>query len=567
MRRITEILLLILLLVPVSVFPQGINQDVKSSVVNSVLSSRGEAYIGITPSLHKSFLSGMSELIPDKQTDSLYYFYVNKKQFDQIQERGVEYQLFTAPSMIGPVKMASTPDEILAGLAYPTYQQYLDLMEKFRNDYPEICTIDTIGYSYGGKLILAARLQNGEYKPGERPIVLYSSSMHGDEVVGYSLMLMLINDLLKNSVGSSQVSAILNNLVLIINPLSNPDGAYFQSDNSLYGAIRGTLKPAANGINDLNRNYHDISLGMNYSYSGLQKENVEMVRYMEKFPPSLSANFHTGAEILNYPWDTWYAYERKHSDNDWFIEICKDYVGLARLTDSGYLRLYPEGYVFGSEWYRIEGGRQDFVTYCLRGRELTIELSDVKLPNISQIPGFWTKNHQALINLIEKAEYGIHGIVTDSVTSKPVEAKIEIQGYDKDESYLYSHAESGKFFRYLPEGSYSLQISAEGYPPKLIKAEVSKNMRTDLIVELSKQQLGILIKRDPGSNDLVIELTDDGSEVFTADLYDLSGRKVTEKIFIGSTGTLNSGKIQGIYILKVKSDIQSETRLVFFPPY
>jgi hypothetical protein len=388
--------------------------------------------------------------------------------------------------------------------------------------------------------------------------------MHGDESVGYSLMLMLINDVLTNSDISARISGILDDIVLIINPLANPDGAYFQSDTSLFGAIRGTLKPADDGLNDLNRNFHDVRQGMNYTYAGLQKENLAMVIYMEKYPPSLSANFHTGAEILNYPWDSWYSNEYRHADEYWFIEICKDYVDSARNVDPMYLRLYPDGYVFGSDWYWITGGRQDFVTYNLRGREITIELSDVKLPNVSQIPGFWEKNHVALLDLIEKAVFGIFGIVSDNETSEPLSAKVEIPGYDKLESHLYSYPATGKFFRYLPEGTYELLVTTDGYRSQAITVEMAKKQRIDLDIRLVPRQPGIIVKTVPGIREIVIMLNDDDSEVFTADLYDLSGRKIQEKIFIGNNGTISGQIFQGIYILKIKTDNQAVSRLVFF---
>jgi hypothetical protein len=577
MKSISAIFLLLLLFFPDKAFSQNLAPGDKKLRVDSILSARGEAYLGIPASFRKSFLSGMESLTPAKQTDSLIYFYVDSDQYKLILEKGLEYQVFTAPSMIGPVKMASGFDDILSGKAYPAYQQYLDLMQKFGNDYPGICTIDTIGYSINGRLILAARLQKGEYKEGDRPLVFYSSTMHGDEVVGYSLMLMLINDFLKNSENSDQISAILNDMVLIINPLSNPDGTYFQSDTSISGAKRRNLNNF-----DLNRNFHDIRSGISYTYTDLQKENLAMVHYMEKFPPALSANFHTGAEVLNYPWDSWEVHDTltsinvdkfPHTDNGWFIEICKDYVDSARSTDPFYLQTYPEGYVIGSIWYPIYGGRQDFVTYCLRGREMTFELSNITLPDASQLPGFWTKNHAALLNLIEKAGHGVFGIVTDSLTMKPIAAKVEIPGYDKNESFIYSHPATGKFFRYLPEGIYSVQVTANGYRAKTVFAQVIKNQRTELEVELIPyyidipEDLEILVKTVPGGKELIIQLKGDKSEVFTADLYDLSGRKIQEKIFIGNTGTIGGLVSQGIYILKVKSDYQVECRLVFFNPH
>ena len=438
-------------------FAQDLLLKDKKSRVDLILSARGEVYLAIPVSQRKSFIPLVNAITPDKQTDSLIYFYANSAQFKLVDESSLEYQVFTAPSMIGPVRMASGIDEVLSGQAYPTYQQYLDLMQQFSQNFPELCKIDTIGYSINGKLILSARLQKGGYSIGDKPTVFLSSTMHGDEVVGYSLMLMLINDFLTNAYSSPRISAILDDLVVIINPLSNPDGTYFQSDTSLYGATRFNSANA-----DLNRNFPDVLKGMNYSVADLEKENKAMVSYMERYLPVVSANFHTGEEVLNYPWDSWFSYEYKHADDSWFIEICKDYVDIARSVDQNYLQTFSTGYVFGSDWYWIPRGRQDFVTYCLRGREITIELSKIKLPDASQISGFWDKNHDALINFIEKAGYGVFGLVSDSLTKAPIGALIEIPGYDKHESNIFGNPVSGKFFRYLPAGNYNLTVSATG---------------------------------------------------------------------------------------------------------
>lgn len=559
MVKFPEKLLLVFLIIHGNVFSQEFFPENNKILADSILSTRGEVYLAFPASVRKSVFEITPFLVPDKQTDSLNYFYLNSDQFRQIIGAGIEYQVFTAPSMLAPVRMAKNSDEILEGQAYPSYMQYLDLMKQFRDNYPEICTIDTIGYSIGGRLILAARIQNGDYIEGDRPVVFYSSSMHGDETVGYSLMLMLINEILEKSESSEEISEIVNELVLIINPLSNPDGAYFQSDTSLFGAKRYNL----NNI-DLNRDFPDVRLGITYTYAGLQKENLVMVKYMEKYPPALSANLHTGAEVLNYPWDTWYSGERKHADNEWFINICKDYVDTARSIDPLYLRLYPEGYVFGSDWYWIPGGRQDFVTYNLRGREITMELSSIKFPEVSQIPDFWEKNRSSLIHYISNAKYGLFGLVTDSISLKPMKVRVEIPVYDKDESHIFSHKTTGKFFRFLPGGTYKMQLSADGYHTQNLSVDISGKQRLDIHIRMKPVLREIIIKSIPGSGEIGIELIDDSSEVFFADLYDISGRKVQETIFLGSSGTMGGTGFHGIYILRVRSDFQTVSRLVFF---
>jgi hypothetical protein len=146
---------------------------------------------------------------------------------------------------------------------------------------------------------------------------------------------------------------------------------------------------------------------------------------------------------------------------------------------------------------------------------------------------------------------------------KPISVKIEIPGHDINESLIYSHAVTGKFFRYLPEGNYNLQIAEEGYQPVERLVEINKYQRVKLEILLTPI-MDILIKSVSGSNDLEIELLNDDSEMFSAILYDLAGRKSLEKYFIGKTGIVKGGQMKGIFILKITSDYQTESSLVYF---
>ena len=73
--------------------------------------------------------------------------------------------------------------------------------------------------------------------------------MHGDEICGYVTMLRLIDYLLNNP-NDSLVQNILNNVVLYICPLENPDGTFPSNNNSVSGSVRSN----SSGY-DLNRSY------------------------------------------------------------------------------------------------------------------------------------------------------------------------------------------------------------------------------------------------------------------------------------------------------------------------
>ncbi|MBI5010094.1 MAG: carboxypeptidase regulatory-like domain-containing protein, partial [Bacteroidia bacterium] len=131
------------------------------------------------------------------------------------------------------------------------------------------------------------------------------------------------------------------------------------------------------------------------------------------------------------------------------------------------------------------GGRQDFVTWELQGREVTIELDRLKTTPAAQLGLLWLYNRNSLIGYLENALYGIHGIVRDSTTINPVSAKVFITGHDKDSSHVYSDTLYGAFTRMLSPGSYNLTFSAKGYKDKIVSnVVVLERQRTDLIVDM-----------------------------------------------------------------------------------
>ncbi|MGD9993581.1 MAG: M14 family zinc carboxypeptidase [Salinivirgaceae bacterium] len=432
------------------------------------LQKRGELVLSIDETYLRQ-LPGIDSWSVDRIRNGKAEVYVNLAQYQTLLELNIPFIPLKAPSLLLEHTMAASIGEMALWNAYPTYQTYLDLMQKFADDYPALCTPDTIGYSVNGRLLLALKISDNPDINEAEPKVFYTSSMHGDELTGYVLMLRLIDYLLKNY-SNERIKNLVDQLEIYINPLANPDGAYKTGNHTVDGATRTN----ANGV-DINRNFPAPSAGLQQDmYSGRQTETLAMMEYMQKRNFSLSMNHHGGAEVLNYPWDDTSRISDtrlRHPDNDWFNLICREFVDTIHGMDPYYMTDFNNGVTIGWEWYRITGGRQDYVTYFLHGREVTSELSTVKIPDAATLAAYWEKTYRSFLNYLNQALYGIQGMVTDTL-GNPLQAKITLAGHDADNSEVYSQT-NGAFYRYLKAGNYLLQVSAEGYQTREISLQIN----------------------------------------------------------------------------------------------
>jgi hypothetical protein len=368
---------------------------------------------------------------------------------------------------------AASLDQVLEWDKYPTYSQYDSIMQSFTLLYPEICHLDTIGTSVNGKLVLALKISGNRGNDESKPKVFYSSTIHGDETGGFVLMLRLADFLVKNYTNDDRVKNLINNLEIWINPVANPDGTYTTGNT-----ISSPSRFNANGV-DLNRNFPDpMDTGIVQ-----EKETLDMMKFMRKHRFVISANFHAGAEVVNYPWDRWL--NKLHADNDWFYGISRAYADTVHVySGPGYMDDLDNGVTQGSAWYIIYGGRQDFVTQELHGREVTIELDNQHITSVSQLSVLWDNNWRSLLGYLENALYGIHGVVLNSLSSAPVPAEVFIEGHDKDSSQVYSDTLTGTFVRLLSPGSWNLKFTANGYHDAISNVVVYSGQKTDIIVNM-----------------------------------------------------------------------------------
>ena len=292
------------------------------------------------------------------------------------------------------VTMATTVDEMAAWDRYPTYEVYVEMMQRWATDYPDLCRLDTIGTSVQGRLILALNIKGQRNVDIARPEFFYTSTIHGDEVTGYVLMLRLIDTLLTSHGQSQRLTTLVDETDIYINPLANPDGTYRRGNHTVQGATRYN----ANNI-DLNRTFPDPFSSP--STKSLQPENQAMVDYANAHQFRMSANLHGGAEVLNYPWDSFLSAIRPHPEAEWWKAVCKRFVDTCRRENRSYMTdVELSGYIAGGDWYIIPGGRQDYMNYYHNCLELTMEVSTTKTLDAEQLPAYWRYLNAALINYI-----------------------------------------------------------------------------------------------------------------------------------------------------------------------
>ena len=271
-------------------------------------------------------------------------------------------------------------------------------MRRFAQTYPEICKLDTIGFSVNNRLIIALKISSNPYQDIDKPKFLYTSTMHGDELGGYVFMLRLSDWLLSNYGINQRATDIVNNTQVFINPLANPDGTYAGGNSNVSYSTRYN----GNYV-DLNRNYPCPVAGPHPDSEQWQAETLAFMAYADSNDFSMSANLHSGAEVLNYPYDSYYPSERTHSDANWFVDVCRNFID--SIPSSSPSSLFKDvtsiGYTNGANWYKVSGGRQDYQTYYKYGREITFEVSSVKRLSTSSLNSNWGYLKGGIISYIE----------------------------------------------------------------------------------------------------------------------------------------------------------------------
>ena len=361
-----------------------------------------------------------------------------------------------------PIRLPDTAKEYFAELwestkdtdnplnQYYSIDQYHAFMQNTAAQYPDICQLHQYGTSVQGRPLYIMKISDNVAMNEAEPEVKLVASIHGDETVGYDLMIRTIQWLCENYGSDARATSIVNNTELWISPLVNPDGYVLAQRYN------------ANGI-DLNRNFPMPTGVTNPDGNPTATENLDMMAFSHEHNFAIGINFHGGALVINYPWD--YTYTLAPDD-----ALIRDLSLTYSIHNSPMYNSteFPQGITKGAAWYVITGSMQDWNYGFTSNIELTAEVSNVKWPPASTLDTYWSQNQESILSFIEYAQTGAKGLITNDL-GLPISASIRVSGNSRE---TRNDPVVGDYHRVLLPGIHTITASAEGYLPQSLEALV-----------------------------------------------------------------------------------------------
>ena len=368
------------------------------------------------------------------------------------------------------------------------YDAMVSFLKQQANRFPDITRLYSIGKSVKGRELWVLEITDhpGKHEPGE-PEFKYIGNMHGNEVIGREVLLLLVQYLVENYGHDGQLTELVDTTRIHIMPTMNPDGYEAAREGDVASVLGRTN---ARGV-DLNRNFPSFFHRPQHSP---ELETKAIMQWLNDIPFVLSANLHGGSLVANYPYDdspsgrTMYS---KCPDDDIFRQVALAYsMSHTRMHSfsgcPGYRETFKSGITNGAAWYALTGGMQDYNYVKTNCFEITIELSCTKFPFQRHLKSFWLENKPALVAYMEEVHRGVKGFVRDT-SGNPVQAQIDVIG----RKHPIHAAIDGDYWRLLAPGTYKIKVSKDGYESVTRTVVVPKvgAVSVDFVMQVLEQRV------------------------------------------------------------------------------
>ena len=407
----------------------------------------------------------------------------NREEFEKFLKFGYAYEVLIPDILQGaPYEMYEGPKEgeRFDYTKYPTFDAYCTQMKHLETTYPNFVRLDTAGVTTLGRPIIFAKVSdNVGIKEHEAEFEI-KAAIHGNEIGAWIVVLRFIDFLCSNYGIEPRATEILDTFELWICPLHNVDGTYKSGLHTVSGATRRN----ANNV-DLNRNYPKVP-GAGNSMVPEQETKVMMALEDER-NFVMNIDYHHGSEVCIYPYS---AVEYHTQDEDWWRVATRVYADTTQYytTSSGYFDAYDNGIVSGRDWHSVViGSTKDYFYYFQHVRGISLEIKNDDSPIGSSLENLFWWNVYSIMAYMREARFGIRGNVTDSISGVGLKAKVWVNGYDEDSSFVYADSSGGhgNYYRPIINGTYDVTYSCPGCESKTVQnIQVENHKATVVNVQL-----------------------------------------------------------------------------------
>ena len=328
---------------------------------------------------------------------------------------------------------------------FHSYSQMMTELQNIANTYPDITRLYDLGHSVQGRVLWGLKITDNPDSEENEPEVRICGLHHGNEFMSAELPLNLALHLVQNYSIDSSITELVDNREIWIIPMVNPDG---READTRYNA---------HGI-DLNRNYGYMPESST-PYSEPETQAMRNNALQNNFVLSLS--FHCSGNIVNYVWN----YKTQRVPNNDAVEFLSEQYG----AHNGYWVV--EGY----DWYQTLGDCNDFSYGCRGDIDWTIEVQS------SNIPQAWNLNRDAMLEIIDAANMGLTGVVTNANNGQPLAATVWV---DETPWPCFADPLVGDYHRVLLPETYTVHYRANGFEEKTFSVQVNSGDPTVLNVAL-----------------------------------------------------------------------------------
>ena len=300
--------------------------------------------------------------------------------------------------------------------AYHTYAEVGAEVAAVAAAHPGIVQRFSIGQSYLGRQLWAAKISDNVLVDEAEPEVLFDGGIHADEHMGVEMTMRILHWLADGYGTDPRITSIVNTREVWIVFMLNPDGATHDIAGRKFHHWRKNRQPTPGSTakgTDLNRNFsykwggggRTSSNPKAITYRGPKAFSTPEDRAFRDFLASrvvdgrqqirMGISFHESGRLVMWP----YGYTKTDVPRDMTAE---DRAALARIgrkmaTFNGYK---PEQ---ASDLYISSGTSRDYEYGTYRIFAYTIEMSIREYPKPSKIASETGRNKEAVLYLLERA--------------------------------------------------------------------------------------------------------------------------------------------------------------------